>query len=431
MKKFMSLIIAMACSISAAQAASLPEGRTGYYFDFEKTEGVDCSKFNKKTTDGAYTRQGSIEKGVLKMESMTGDETKVSCVQLAGTAAAYSVQPETEEVIRYSFEVTKEGFGAEDVIYVENNLVSDDFKSITSGGINYRPINLIKIKDGSVKFWGENGTTERPINGVKLEEQKKYKFDLLLYRDMGIKLFINGIQYTSGDENLQNGRHYTRIKNERGGGEIDTGSKNITLSKVGGILKLYMVPNDSTRNQTAYFDNISVERMSEAEAMSRCSKYALCSSDFVVQSNDITVGELKKSAGIDAGSEVKVYYDCGITEVGDSEKITDGMKVKIFANYYTISMFYGSFAFTKNDDGKVLAAFYTNAPRDMQIYAAHFNTAGSLKGIKAINIDRNTGVRRIKTTTDQEVAENETVKLFGWDTEMNPIVLPKVYLAAE
>lgn len=430
MKKFMSLIIAMACSISAAQAASLPEGRTGYYFDFENTEGVDFSKFNK-ITDGAYTRQGSIENGVLKMESMKGDKKVVSCVQLAGTAAAYSVQPEAEEVIRYSFEVTKEGFGAEDVIYVENNLVSDDFKSITSGGIKYRPINLIKITDGSVKFWGENGTTERLINGVKLEEQKKYKFDLLLYRDMGIKLFINGIQYTSGYENLQNGRYYAQIENAKGGGRIDTGSKNITLSSVGGILKLYMVPNDSTRNQTAYFDNISVERMSEAEAMSGCSKYALCSSDFVVQSNDITVGELKKSAGIDAGSEVKVYYDCGKTEVGDSVNITDGMTVEIFANYYTIRMFYGSFAFKKNDNGTVLAAFYTNAPRDMQIYAAHFDAAGSLKGIKAINIDRNTGVRRIKTTTDQKVAENETVKLFGWDTEMNPIVLPKVYLAAE
>ena len=430
MKKFMSLIIAMACSISAAQAASLSEGR-GYYFDFENTEGViNFSKFNK-ITDGAKTRQGSIENGVLKMESMTGDKTMPSFVQLEGTPAEYSGQTETEEVIRYSFEVKKEGFGAEDIIYVENNLVSDDFKSITSGSKSYRPINLIKITDGSVKFWGENGTTEKQINGVKLEEQKKYKFDLLLYRDMGIKLFINGIQYTSGYENLQNGRYYTQIKNDAGSGTIDTGSKNITLSSVGGILKLYMVPNDSKRNQTAYFDNISVERMSEAEAMSRCSKYALCSSDFVVQPNDITVGELKKSAGIDAGSEVKVYYDCGITAVDDSEKITDGMKVEIFANYYTIRMFYGSFAFTKNDDGKVLAAFYTNAPRDMQIYAAHFDAAGSLKGIKAINIDRNTGVRRIKTTTDQKVAENETVKLFGWDTEMNPIVLPKVYLAAE
>ena len=433
MKKLISLVIAMACTISVAQAANLPEGRTGYGFDFSESADVNLSKFTKMDSSGNEMRSAQItDKGqgaadkVLKMTSNAGDTAVSSFVQLIGSQVSFSKEPQAEEVVRYSFEVSRENFGANDVLYIENNLVSADFKSVTTGNTNYRPINIAKITgtDGSVKFWGENGGSERAVNGIQLDENQWYKFDLLIYRDMGARLYINGIQYTTGVEDLQNGRYYTTIQNQLEGGTVNT--KNINLSAVGGVLKLYMVPKDGQQQQKVYFDNVSVELMSESKAMEEVSSYALCGGNMVLKNTDMTVGEFRDK--IDFPEDVKVYNDSAKTILAEEdEQLAAGMTVQIFNNSYEISELYGNFSFTRQDNGTVLASFYTNVPEDTQIFAAHYASDHTLKAVKNIEIQWSTGVRRIKTTTELSVDENDSLQIFCWNNTMHPLFIPKPY----
>mgnify|MGYP004676168395 FL=1 len=85
MKKFISLAVAAVCLISSAQAASLPEGRTGYIFDFSESTGVNLNKFTKKDAEGTVTRIAQITDGALEMTSNAGDGTVSSFVQLSGS----------------------------------------------------------------------------------------------------------------------------------------------------------------------------------------------------------------------------------------------------------------------------------------------------------------------------------------------------------
>lgn len=434
MKKIISLMLTAVCTISAAQAASLPDGRVGNGFDFSVTDNVILSKFTKKDTDGNIIRSAQIvkktqdsEDDILEMTSNAGDTAVTSYVQLSGDKVSFSEEPQAEEVIRYSFEVSREGFGENDVIYVENNLVSGNFSEFTTSKNNYRPINIVKITgaEGSVKFWGENGGSERALNGIKLDEKQWCRFDLLIYRDMGARLYINGVQYTTGTEDLLNGRYYTTLKDELAGGTIDTGAKNISIAAAGGNLKLYMVPKDDQKEQKAYFDNVSVELMSESKAMEEITGYALCGNDMLLQSTNMTVGEFKNK--ISFNDNVKVYTDAeGTTPAEDDAELLPGMVVQIFNSSYEISELYGKFSFTKQENGTVLASFYTNAPEDMQIFAAHYLPGNELKAVKYIDIKAATGVRRIKTTTESGVEENETLKILWWK-DMKPLTASRSY----
>lgn len=426
MKKFISLAVAAVCLISSAQAASLPEGRTGYIFDFSESTGVNLNKFTKKDSEGTVTRIAQITDGALEMTSNAGDGIVSSYVQLSGSQVAFSKEPHEEEVIRYSFEVSRDGFGENDVLYLENNLVSADFKSITTSNNNYRPINIAKItgSDGSIKFWGENGGSERAVNGIRLDENKWHKFDLLVYRDMGARLYIDGVQYTTGFEDLQNGRYYTALQNQVGGGTVS--AKNISLSAVGGVLKLYMVPKDSTKRQRACVDNVSVELMSESKAIRELSGYAVCGSDIVLADTDMTVGEFKSKLGF--SDDVKVYTDLtGQALAEDTQKLLPSMVVEMFNNRYTVRELYGNFSFAKQDNGTVLASFYTNVPEDTQVFAAHYTSDNQLKAVKSIDIAAATGVRRIKTTTELGVGEGDSLKILFWSNTMSPFSAPEIY----
>lgn len=426
MKKFISLAVAAVCLISSARAASLPEGRTGYIFDFSESTGVILSKFTKKDSEGTETRIAQITDGALEMTSNAGDGTVSSFVQLSGSQVAFSKEPQEEEVVRYSFEVSRDGFGENDVLYLENNLVSADFKSITTSNNNYRPMNIVKItgSDGSIKFWGENGGSERAVNGIRLDENKWYKFDLLVYRDMGARLYIDGVQYTTGFEDLQNGRYYTALQNQTGSGSVS--AKNISLSAVGGVLKLYMVPKDSTKRQRACFDNVSVELMSESRAIRELSGYAICGGDIVLADTDMTVGEFKSKLSF--SDDVKVYTDLtGQALAEDAQKLLPSMVVEMFNNRYTVRELYGNFSFAKQDNGTVLASFYTNVPEDTQVFAAHYTSDNQLKAVKSIDIAAATGVRRIKTTTELGVDEGDSLKILFWSTAMRPFSAPEIY----
>ena len=426
MKKFISLAVAAVCLISSAQAASLPEGRTGYIFDFSESTGVNLNKFTKKDAEGTVTRIAQITDGALEMTSNAGDGTVSSFVQLSGSQVAFSKEPQEEEVVRYSFEVSRDGFGENDVLYLENNIVSADFKNITTSNNNYRPMNIVKItgSDGSIKFWGENGGSERAVNGIRLDENKWYKFDLLVYRDMGARLYIDGVQYTTGVDDLQNGRYYTALQNQAGSGTVS--AKNISLSAVGGVLKLYMVPKDSTKRQRACVDNVSVELMSESKAMQELSGYAVCGSDIVLADTDMTVGEFKSKLGF--SDNVKVYTDLtGQALAEDTQKLLPSMVVEMFNNRYTVRELYGKFSFAKQDNGTVLASFYTNVPEDTQVFAAHYTSDNQLKAVKSIDIAAATGVRRIKTTTELGVDEGDSLKILFWSTAMSPFSAPEIY----
>lgn len=426
MKKFISLAVAAVCLISSAQAASLPEGRTGYIFDFSESTGVNLNKFTKKDAEGTVTRIAQITDGALEMTSNAGDGTVSSFVQLSGSQVAFSKEPQEEEVVRYSFEVSRDGFGENDVLYLENNIVSADFKNITTSNNNYRPMNIVKItgSDGSIKFWGENGGSERTVNGIRLDENKWYKFDLLVYRDMGARLYIDGVQYTTGVDDLQNGRYYTALQNQAGSGTVS--AKNISLSAVGGVLKLYMVPKDSTKRQRACVDNVSVELMSESKAMQELSGYAVCGGDIVLADTDMTVGEFKSKLGF--SDDVKVYTDLtGQALAEDTQKLLPSMVVEMFNNRYTVRELYGNFSFAKQDNGTVLASFYTNVPEDTQVFAAHYTSDNQLKAVKSIDIAAATGVRRIKTTTELGVDEGDSLKILFWSTAMSPFSAPEIY----